>query len=271
MDATATKVAMDTLWVVVTACLVFWMNAGFALLETGLCQAKNAVNILFKNSLIPCIGILTYAIVGFNLMYPGADYAGKWFGFAGFGVKVTDDVASLTDAYNAGYTYWTDFLFQAMFAATAATIISGAVAERIKLSTFLVFSTIFVAIRSVASIPIPTCCTPPPMAPSSASTPSRTRGSSGGLRTGSASFSRCSTCTSTGAPWPARSRPSASWGAASRRPCTSSGRTATAVARSASPRHAPQSWSCRSPGCWPVGSSAGSVPATASGPARRSA
>jgi ammonium transporter, Amt family len=59
---------------------------------------------------------------------------------------VTDDVASLTDAYNAGYTYWTDFLFQAMFAATAATIVSGAVAERIKLSSFLVFSTIFVAV-----------------------------------------------------------------------------------------------------------------------------
>jgi Amt family ammonium transporter len=119
---------------------------GFATVETGLTRSKNTVNILFKNTLIPCIGILTYAIVGFNLMYPGADYAGKWFGFSGFGVSVTDDVAALTDVYNAGYTYWTDFLFQAMFAATAATIVSGAVAERVKLSSFLVFSTVFVAI-----------------------------------------------------------------------------------------------------------------------------
>ncbi|MGA0133674.1 MAG: ammonium transporter [Opitutales bacterium] len=126
--------------------LVFIMHLGFATLETGLTRSKNTVNILFKNSLIPCIGILTYAVVGFNLMYPGADYAGKWFGFSGFGVSVTDDVAALTDVYNAGYTYWTDFLFQAMFAATAATIVSGAVAERIKLSSFLVFSTVFVAV-----------------------------------------------------------------------------------------------------------------------------
>ncbi len=137
---------VNNVWMMLAAGLVFIMHLGFATLESGLCRSKNAVNILFKNSLIPCIGILTYAIVGFNLMYPGVDFAGKFFGFAGFGVKVTDDVASLTDAYNAGYTYWTDFLFQAMFAATAATIVSGAVAERIKLSTFLVFSTIFVAI-----------------------------------------------------------------------------------------------------------------------------
>ena len=137
---------VHNLWMMIAAALVFIMHLGFASLEAGLTRAKNTVNILYKNTLIPCIGILTYAVVGFNLMYPGADYAGKWFGFAGFGVSVTDEVASLTDVYNAGYTYWTDFLFQAMFAATAATIVSGAVAERIKLSSFLVFSTLFVAI-----------------------------------------------------------------------------------------------------------------------------
>jgi Amt family ammonium transporter len=137
---------VHNLWLMIAAALVFIMHLGFATLETGLTRAKNTVNILYKNTLIPCIGVLTYAVVGFNLMYPGADYAGGWFGFAGFGVSVPDDVAGLTDAYNAGYTYWTDFLFQAMFAATAATIVSGAVAERIKLSSFLVFSTIFVAI-----------------------------------------------------------------------------------------------------------------------------
>ena len=112
----------------VATALVFVMHLGFATLESGLTQSKNTVNILFKNTLIPCIGLLTYAVCGFNLMYPGADYAGGWFGFAGFGVSAGNEVANLTDVYNAGYTYWTDFLFQGMFAATAATIVSGAVA-----------------------------------------------------------------------------------------------------------------------------------------------
>lgn len=137
------------LWMMIAAALVFLMHLGFATLESGLTQSKNSVNVLFKNTYIICIGILTYAICGFNLMYPGFDYdAGSsgWFAFAGFGVSVGDDVGSLTSAYSAGYTYWTDFLFQAMFAATAATIVSGAVAERIKLSSFMIFSLIYVAI-----------------------------------------------------------------------------------------------------------------------------
>jgi Amt family ammonium transporter len=136
----------NNVWMMLAAGLVFIMHLGFATVESGLTRSKNTVNILFKNTLIPCIGLLTYAIIGFNLMYPGPDYAGKWFGFAGLGVGFTDEVANATDAYNAGYTYWTDFLFQGMFAATAATIVSGAVAERIKLSSFLVFATLFVAI-----------------------------------------------------------------------------------------------------------------------------
>ncbi len=136
----------NNIWMMLATALVFIMHLGFATVESGLTQSKNTVNILFKNTLIPCIGLLTYAICGFNLMYPGADYAGGWFGFAGFGVSVGDDVANLTDVYNAGYTYWTDFLFQGMFAATAATIVSGAVAERVKLSAFLIFSVLFVAI-----------------------------------------------------------------------------------------------------------------------------
>ncbi|WP_343160872.1 ammonium transporter [Rariglobus hedericola] len=129
----------------VAAALVFFMNLGFACVETGLTRSKNTANILFKNTIIPCIGILTYALMGFNLMYPGGD-GGGWFGFAGFGLGFADDVSGLTSVYNAGYTYWTDFLFQAMFAATAATIVSGAVAERVKLSSFLVFTVLFVTI-----------------------------------------------------------------------------------------------------------------------------
>ncbi len=130
----------------IATALVFIMHLGFATVETGLTQSKNTVNILFKNTLIPCLGLLTYCLCGFNLMYPGfADGDSQfWFKFAGFGIST--DEAGVTSAYNVGYTYWTDFLFQAMFAATCATIVSGAVAERVKLSSFMVFSLIYVAI-----------------------------------------------------------------------------------------------------------------------------
>ncbi len=131
----------NNLWMMIAAGLVFIMHLGFATLESGLTRAKNTVNILFKNTFIVCMSIVTYALVGFNLMYPGE--FGGWLGFAGFGLFPS--AVDLTPAYaDGGYTYWTDFLFQAMFAATAATIISGAVAERIKLSSFMIFSTIFV-------------------------------------------------------------------------------------------------------------------------------
>lgn len=136
----------NNIWMMLSAGLVFIMHLGFATVESGLTRSKNTVNILFKNTLIPCIGILTYAICGFNLMYPGFEEGTKSvFGFAGFGIGPENELGMTSD-YAAGYTYWTDFLFQGMFAATAATIVSGAVAERIKLSSFLVFSTIFVAV-----------------------------------------------------------------------------------------------------------------------------
>ena len=135
---------INNVWMMVATFLVFTMHLGFASLECGLTRAKNTVNILFKNTGILAIGLLTYTIVGFNLMYPGEAFAGKFFGFSGFFIGT--DAAGVTSAYNEGYTYWTDFLFQAMFAATAATIVSGAVAERVKLGSFLIFSTIYVAI-----------------------------------------------------------------------------------------------------------------------------
>jgi Amt family ammonium transporter len=133
---------INNTWMLVATFLVFIMHLGFATLESGLTQAKNTVNILFKNVSIIAIGILTYAVCGFNLMYPG-DFNG-FFGFSGLGISTGAE--GLTPSYNPGYTYWTDFIFQAMFAATAATIVSGAVAERIKLSSFLVFSTVYVAL-----------------------------------------------------------------------------------------------------------------------------
>ena len=135
---------VNNTWMLVSTFLVFIMHLGFASLEAGLTQSKNTVNILFKNVSIIAIGILTYAICGFNLMYPG-EFNG-YFGFAGFGITSPIGSAGLIGYADGAYTYFTDFIFQAMFAATAATIVSGAVAERIKLSSFLIFSTVYVAI-----------------------------------------------------------------------------------------------------------------------------
>ena len=139
------KFMIDNLWILISAALVFIMHLGFATLETGLTRQKNTVNILFKNVFILSAGILTYALCGFNIMYPGDDWiitnilALK--GVIGF----DNDVANLTNQY-ADYTYWSDFIFQAMFAATAATIVSGAVAERVKLSGFMLYAVILVAL-----------------------------------------------------------------------------------------------------------------------------
>ena len=135
---------VNNTWMLISTFLVFIMHLGFASLEAGLTQSKNTVNILFKNVSIVAIGILTYAVCGFNLMYPG-EFNG-YFGFAGFGITNPIGSAGLIDYADGAYTYFTDFIFQAMFAATAATIVSGAVAERIKLSSFLIFSTVYVAI-----------------------------------------------------------------------------------------------------------------------------
>ena len=135
---------VNNTWMLISTFLVFIMHLGFASLEAGLTQSKNTVNILFKNVSIVAIGILTYAVCGFNLMYPG-EFNG-YFGFAGFGITNPIGSAGLIGYADGAYTYFTDFIFQAMFAATAATIVSGAVAERIKLSSFLIFSTVYVAI-----------------------------------------------------------------------------------------------------------------------------
>lgn len=133
------------IWILIAAFLVFIMHLGFATLESGLCQKKNTVNILFKNCWIIATGLLLYFLWGFNAHYPSG-----WAieGVLAFGESADYDGNQLlthaTNIYNASYTWWTDFIFQAMFAATAATIVSGAVAERVKLSSFLIFSAILV-------------------------------------------------------------------------------------------------------------------------------
>ena len=152
MAADAPKVSaemftINNTWMLVATFLVFIMHLGFATLETGLTRAKNTVNILFKNTAIVAIGLLSYALIGFALMYPGdAWMLGKVIGCTTLGLNCPEGAAGLIDYNNGTYTYWTDFLFQGMFAATAATIVSGAVAERIKLSSFLIFSAIYVSL-----------------------------------------------------------------------------------------------------------------------------
>lgn len=135
----------NNVWMMLCIALVFIMHLGFSLLEIGLTRAKNTINILFKNVIIIIVGLLTYTLVGFNLMYPGAEFAGAFAGFSGFGLEIPANGIT-AEYYNGQYTYWTEFLFQAMFAATAATIVSGAVAERIKLSAFILFSAIYVGL-----------------------------------------------------------------------------------------------------------------------------
>lgn len=136
---------INNVWMMICTALVFFMHLGFSLLEIGLTRQKNTINILFKNIFIITIGLLLYCLVGFNLMYPG-EFNGI-LGFAGFGLDspLTTE-GGLDLAYNEGYTYWTDFLFQGMFAATAATIVSGAVAERIKIGPFMIFVIFYVGL-----------------------------------------------------------------------------------------------------------------------------
>ncbi len=136
---------INNVWMMICTALVFFMHLGFAFLEAGLTRQKNTLNILFKNIFIITVGLLLYCLVGFNLMYPG-EFNG-FLGFAGFGLDAPLNAKGALDlAYNEGYTYWTDFLFQGMFAATAATIVSGAVAERIKITSFMIFVVIYVGL-----------------------------------------------------------------------------------------------------------------------------
>ncbi|NNC61874.1 MAG: ammonium transporter [Eudoraea sp.] len=136
----------NNIWMMVCTALVFFMHSGFAFLEIGLTRQKNTINILFKNIFIITVGLLMYYIGGFNLMYPGfADGSAGILDFAGFGIAAPEN--GMTPEYaDGGYTWWTDFLFQGMFAATAATIVSGAVAERIKIGPFMIFTIIYVGL-----------------------------------------------------------------------------------------------------------------------------
>tara|TARA_B100000795_G_scaffold258900_1_gene233400 strand:+ start:5103 stop:6362 length:1260 start_codon:yes stop_codon:yes gene_type:complete len=151
MDTTI--LTINNVWMMIATALVFFMHLGFSFLEIGLTRQKNTINILFKNLFIICIGLLLYCLIGFNLMYPNSffygvlpDYFIDLFGLNAPIINSTNGEEILDLAYNAGYTYWTDFLFQGMFAATAATIVSGAVAERIRIDSFMLFTILYVGI-----------------------------------------------------------------------------------------------------------------------------
>lgn len=145
------KVALDTLWVAIAAFLVFFMNAGFCMLETGFCRQKNAVNVLAKNLIVFALATIAFWSIGFGLMFgDGNDF----IGLSGFFLNGADNSPAVGDAYKGVFSSlnWTGvpleakFLFQLVFAGTAATIVSGAVAERIKFVDFLIFSLLLVGI-----------------------------------------------------------------------------------------------------------------------------
>jgi Amt family ammonium transporter len=156
------RVGIDTVWVLVAAMLVFFMNAGFGLVESGLCRAKNATNILAKNFIVFAASSISFWVIGWGLMFGDGN---AFMGLSGLlFVSGADNSPALGEAYAAmnpfsTATYegvygsinwtpvplWAKFFFQLVFAGTAATIVSGAVAERIKFKSFLLFSFLLVA------------------------------------------------------------------------------------------------------------------------------
>lgn len=141
-----TKVAVDTLWVLITAMLVFFMNLGFAMVEAGFARVKNCVNILSKNFIVFAISSLGFLFLGWGLMFGDGN---PLLGLKGlFFVSGLDNSPATGTAYQGVYSsiswtgvpLWTKFFFQLVFCGTAATIVSGAMAERIKYKSFIVFS-----------------------------------------------------------------------------------------------------------------------------------
>lgn len=146
------KVGLDTLWVLLAGALVFFMNTGFACVESGLCRSKNCVNILAKNFVVFACASLSFYFIGWGLMFGSGS---AYFGSEGlFALSGADNSPATGDAYKGVYSSiaWSGtpllakFFFQLVFAGTAATIVSGAVAERIKFGSFIVFSFVLVAI-----------------------------------------------------------------------------------------------------------------------------
>lgn len=131
-------ISINNIWLLVTTFLVMFMQPGFAMVEAGFTRSKNTGNILMKNLMDYAIGAITYWLIGYSLMYgEGNSFIGDLSMFA---FKVADD------SYGAGYSDYADIMFQTVFAATAATIVSGAMAERTKFNAYLIFSLVITLI-----------------------------------------------------------------------------------------------------------------------------
>lgn len=150
-------VAVDTMWVLITGMLVFFMNLGFGCVESGFCRAKNCVNIVSKNFIVFAVSTLGFWIIGFGLMFGnGVGTEGfDWIGKEGlFLVSGADNSPMTLTEYKGDYAaiawtnvpLWAKFFFQLVFCGTAATIVSGAVAERIKYHSFIIFSLFLTAV-----------------------------------------------------------------------------------------------------------------------------
>lgn len=137
------KIALDTVWVLVTAFLVFFMNAGFALVESGLCRAKNCVNILAKNYIVFAVSSIAFWTVGFALMFGNGN---PFIGLTGFVPSLINGSSFFSSLDWTSVPMAAKFFFQLVFAGTAATIVSGAVAERIKFGSFIVFAAALTAV-----------------------------------------------------------------------------------------------------------------------------
>ncbi len=131
----------NNLWLLIATILVIFMNAGFAMVEAGMCRSKNAVNILAKNLFVFALAVTSYWFIGYSLMYGGSLIDG-WLFFNGLFFDPTVTPETVADG---GLVPTVDFLFQAAFAGTAATIVSGLVAERVKFGEFVVFALILTA------------------------------------------------------------------------------------------------------------------------------
>ncbi len=127
---------LDNIWVLIAGVLVFFMQAGFALVEAGLTRAKNVGNIMMKTLMDAAGGVLAFYVIGYSIAYKGT---GSFFHMSGLGIPGTGDYEG------TGLTPSVDFFFQAAFAATAATIVSGAMAERTKFKSYFVYSLVITA------------------------------------------------------------------------------------------------------------------------------
>ncbi|ENY71913.1 ammonium transporter [Aeromonas diversa] len=136
-SVTELRFALDTFYLLMSGALVMWMAAGFAMLEAGLVRAKNTTEILTKNVLLYAIACVMYLVVGYNLMYVD-NTAGGWLPSLGALLG--------SQAEGAGHSLESDFFFQVVFVATATSIVSGAVAERMKLWSFLLFCVVMTGV-----------------------------------------------------------------------------------------------------------------------------